>query len=220
MPRIIIIPEGTVPVRILAGKEWRGVKHYSPAIYNVSTEFAKHTVDVLSVGEYVKVDRNGDYDDPVQEESGAVPTSALPCLTATTAEFSSIIREWLTADHLAKIRAGNADVDDFCDANMAMLGAVEKMAPGFELDSSSTEQSDFFEKVWTGAKQARYCNHIQEQLIDEHHAYNATTIEATNRLHSTSSSSEKNCRPGSFITEPCFPLLQQNILGSPNVRDS
>lgn len=136
-------------------KEWRGVKHYSPTIYNVSTEFAKHTVDVLRVGEYVNVDSNGDYDDSVQE-SGTVPISALPCFTATTAEFSSIIREWLTADQLVLVRAGSADVDDFCDANMAMLGAVEKLAPDFELDTASAEQSEFFEKLWTVAKQAKY----------------------------------------------------------------
>lgn len=153
---MINIPEGTVPVRILAGKEWRGVKHCSPTIYNVSTEFAKHAVDVLRVGEYVKVDsNNGDYDESVKE-SGTAPISALPCLTATTAEFSSIIREWLTADQLVLVRAGSADVDDFCDANMAMLGAVEKLAPDFELDPASAEQGDFFDKLWTAAKQAKY----------------------------------------------------------------
>ncbi len=150
MPRMINIPEGTVPVRILAGQEWRGVKHFSPTIYNVSTAFAKHAVDVLRVGEYVKVDANGDYDDAVQE---AAP---LPCLAATTAEYSSIIRQWLTADQLAQVRTGTADVDDFCDANMAMLSAVEKLAPGFEMDAASVEQRDFFDNLWVAAKKAQY----------------------------------------------------------------
>jgi hypothetical protein len=69
MPRITNIPDGTVLVRILAGKEWRGVKHFSPKLYNISTEFAKYAVEVVQVGEYVKIDSNGDYEDPpVQEE--------------------------------------------------------------------------------------------------------------------------------------------------------
>jgi hypothetical protein len=83
-------------------------------------------------------------------------STTLPCLTATTTEYSSIIRKWLNDDALAKVRAGDADVDDFCDANMAMLSAVEKLAPGFELDTASVEQRDFFEKLWAAAEDASY----------------------------------------------------------------
>lgn len=62
MPRIINQPENTVTVRILAGREFRGVHYCEPAVMHLSPDYAEYVVG-KGVAEYVAVEENGDFDD-------------------------------------------------------------------------------------------------------------------------------------------------------------
>lgn len=59
MPQIINRPPGTITVRIKAGAEWRGVKYFAPALFNLSDDYARHVVETLQVADYVNVDADG-----------------------------------------------------------------------------------------------------------------------------------------------------------------
>jgi hypothetical protein len=59
MPQIINKEPGSVTVRIKAGSEWRGVKYFESALFNLSDAYAKHVVETLRIAEYVEVDSQG-----------------------------------------------------------------------------------------------------------------------------------------------------------------
>lgn len=47
--------------------------------------------------------------------------------TAIATEYCNTLRQWLAGDQLARVYAGEAWPDDFCDGNMAMAEAFEML---------------------------------------------------------------------------------------------
>ena len=84
-------------------------------------------------------------------------------------EFSKIIGEWLTADQLADLLILNmtsqdksiCHTHDFCDANMAMLGACENLGITCfidldENDPAREESLDLINGAWDLAKENNF----------------------------------------------------------------
>lgn len=84
-------------------------------------------------------------------------------ITLLSAEFSKVIREWLTEEELQKaIELNNSEkyknccaTHDFCDPNEAMLQAFEKVQ-GRELNFQSEEDSILVDQAWTKAKENKF----------------------------------------------------------------
>jgi hypothetical protein len=74
------------------------------------------------------------------------------------ADFSAVLRRWLTADEMAQVLALNKQEagtnvchsHDFCDANMAMLKAFEDL--GGDLDLEDQDQVKLWNAAWDIAK--------------------------------------------------------------------
>lgn len=74
-------------------------------------------------------------------------------------EFSRVLREWLTDDEMAQVIERNAEVDDpaicashdFCDANMAMYEAFERVM-GHPIDTRKKADLAVWDKAWNMAK--------------------------------------------------------------------
>lgn len=74
-------------------------------------------------------------------------------------EFSRVLREWLTDDEMAQVIERNAEVDDprvcashdFCDANMAMYEAFERVM-GHPIDTRKKADVAMWDKAWNMAK--------------------------------------------------------------------
>lgn len=77
-------------------------------------------------------------------------------------EFKSVLSYWLTRDELIQIDLLNAGDDnssvchshDFCDANQAMLDAMERH--GMDFDPSDESQASLINAAWTIAKQSGF----------------------------------------------------------------
>lgn len=74
-------------------------------------------------------------------------------------EFSRVLREWLTDDEMEQVIERNAEVDDprvcashdFCDANMAMYEAFERVM-GHPIDTRKKADVAMWDKAWNMAK--------------------------------------------------------------------
>ena len=74
-------------------------------------------------------------------------------------EFSRVLREWLTDDEMEQVIERNAEVDDpaicashdFCDANMAMYEAFERVM-GHPVDTRKKADVAMWDKAWNMAK--------------------------------------------------------------------
>lgn len=79
----------------------------------------------------------------------------LPPPKAAAVEFSRIIRAWLTPAEMEKVIARVADIDDFCDSNMALLGALQNLVPGYQLGLNEAETA-LFDAMWDIALHDEY----------------------------------------------------------------
>lgn len=83
-------------------------------------------------------------------------------LNLLSAGFSNVLKEWLTAEEMAEVirrnalpaYAGACASHDFCDANMAMAEAFEKIFG--EFDFSSDIHSALFNGAWNIAKANKF----------------------------------------------------------------
>jgi hypothetical protein len=86
----------------------------------------------------------------------------MPDKETLATEFAIIIREWLTPEQCREIDARNADETDarichshdFCDANQAMIDALERF--NVELDVQSDEQHNLIQGAWDIAKKSGF----------------------------------------------------------------
>lgn len=77
-------------------------------------------------------------------------------------KFSMILRSWLTEDEMKKVIERNKtetyrDVchsHDFCDANMAMLEAIESF--GLTIDADNEEDAALWNSAWEIAKKNNF----------------------------------------------------------------
>lgn len=86
-------------------------------------------------------------------------------------EFAGVLREWLTDEEWAKMRAENAELEprlcashDYCDANMAMLAAFEivgEKAP-VELENGTSEHEKARE-LWNDAWELARREHLTQR---------------------------------------------------------
>lgn len=82
----------------------------------------------------------------------------LPDAETLASEFTIVIREWLTPDQCREIDSRNAaETDaaichshDFCDANQAMIDALERF--NVELDLQDDAQRNLMQDAWNIAK--------------------------------------------------------------------
>lgn len=90
-------------------------------------------------------------------------TKTIPQHEKIAREFSKVLREWLTAEQMAQVISRNAKETnpsichshDFCDANMAMMEAYEKVT-GEEIDNLTEEQSALWGKAWDHAVKTKF----------------------------------------------------------------
>lgn len=85
----------------------------------------------------------------------------MPTARQLAAEFSRVLRTWLTDKEFHEITEKNRDGDqaccathEYCDPNQAMLDAMEKL--GMEYDPSSQKQTDLTNLAWDIAKRAGF----------------------------------------------------------------
>lgn len=87
------------------------------------------------------------------------PSHAAPHTSELAHEFSRVLREWLTDDEMEQVIERNAEVDDprvcashdFCDANMAMYEAFERVM-GHPIDTRKKADVAMWDKAWNMAK--------------------------------------------------------------------
>lgn len=87
------------------------------------------------------------------------PSHAAPHTSELAHEFSRILRDWLTEDEIEQVIERNAEVDDpavcashdFCDANMAMYEAFERVM-GHPIDTRKKADVAMWDKAWNMAK--------------------------------------------------------------------
>lgn len=87
------------------------------------------------------------------------PSHAAPHTSELAHEFSRILRDWLTEDEIEQVIERNAEVDDpavcashdFCDANMAMYEAFERVM-GHPIDTRKKADVAVWDKAWNMAK--------------------------------------------------------------------
>ncbi len=80
-------------------------------------------------------------------------------------KFSEVLREWLTPAEMDEVIIRNEEprykegelcaTHDFCDANMAMFEAIEKVT-GTEPDTQSDEFTKLFNEAWVMAKANKF----------------------------------------------------------------
>lgn len=80
-----------------------------------------------------------------------------PTAEAIGDKFAAVLAEWLSPEHLARVRElnraeqnpGVCHSHDYCDANMAMLEAFESF--GIEVDVQDDEQRALWGRAWDHA---------------------------------------------------------------------
>lgn len=109
--------------------------------------------------------------DAVRADHARAEAAKLPYRMA--AEFSKVLREWLTPLEMSKVITGNRRLGlkqqsvccthDFCDANMAMDAAFKRVLGRefYLLDSKATEDekdadTDLWNEAWGIAKAAEF----------------------------------------------------------------
>ena len=86
-------------------------------------------------------------------------TEHTPEEITAAAAFVDVINEWLTPSELGQVRAlnrsslhGGCATHVFCDANMALLQAMEKLDPAFDLDGDNEPQIEMINRIWDIAR--------------------------------------------------------------------
>ena len=79
-------------------------------------------------------------------------------VSAIASAFAEVLREWLSTAEMAEVRHRNVAYapgicasHDFCDANMAMLPAFERVM-GHEPEAESEEDAALWSAAWDEAK--------------------------------------------------------------------
>ena len=86
----------------------------------------------------------------------------LPTAEALAEEFASVLRKWLTVEEWREMRRRNAKYvaendhgicasHDFCDANMAMLSALENLGVRGRLPYDETDPRGEVGSLWSAA---------------------------------------------------------------------
>ena len=72
-------------------------------------------------------------------------------------KFSEVLHDWLTEDEMKEVTNDEliTDVDDFCDANMAMDAAWNQMFI-LEMDLSSDADIDLWNSAWSLAVSKKF----------------------------------------------------------------
>jgi len=70
-------------------------------------------------------------------------------------KFCDVIHDWLTEDELSLCVSSDAYPDDFCDSNMAMGEAWDRMFQD-EFDLSSEADVDLWNAAWNLAKSKNF----------------------------------------------------------------
>lgn len=86
--------------------------------------------------------------------------SAAPTVEALAAEFSRVLREWLSEQQMRAVIQRNATAEyagccashDFCDANMAMLEACANLTGKTEHDFGDEALQSVVNRAWDLAK--------------------------------------------------------------------
>lgn len=111
--------------------------------------------DVRPIGPAACPDRHAKFDPP-----------ATPARLARA--FSKVLRSWLTEEQMDEVLKRNAaepagsgicHSHDFCDANQAMIDAIEEIEPGFGedgFDAGCDEQARWCDEAWAIAKAAGF----------------------------------------------------------------
>jgi len=73
----------------------------------------------------------------------------LQCAVSTlSAEFSRLIRAWLSAAQLEAVRKGLAEIDDYCDSNEAMVQAWAIAVPSVAYDPANPSHAAAIGAAW------------------------------------------------------------------------